>query len=51
MEKCAQRGQLRSEKAEIEALAGRIGVHSAVNRSKRARARHEGLIYELNVTY
>jgi transposase len=51
MEKSAQRGLLRPEKAELEALAGRIGARSAVNRSKRARSRREGLVRELDVTY
>jgi hypothetical protein len=50
MEKSAQRGLLRPEKAELEALAGRIAARSAVNRSKRASSRREGLVRELDVT-
>ncbi len=51
MEKSARSGRLRPEKAEIEALKGRIGARSAVDRSKRDRSRREGLVRELDVTY
>jgi len=51
MEKSARHGRLGPEKAEIEPLSGRIGERSAVNTSKRARSRREGLVRELDINY
>jgi hypothetical protein len=51
IEKSAQRGLLRPEKAEIGALEGRIGARSPENDPKCARSKRGSSVRELDVTY